>query len=59
MVTREVEGQRGQDRGSQEAEDCEKETRGLELSQMEAIILHLDYFILIFCLVNMELRRAT
>ena len=58
-VTREVEGQRGRDRGSQETEDSEKERRGVELHQMEVFILDLDYFILIFCLARMELRRDT
>ena len=58
-VTREVEGQRGQDRGSQETEDSEKKWWKKKLHQMEVSILDLDYFILIFCLARMEPRRDT
>ena len=49
-VTREFRSQRGQDRGDQEAEDSEKQRRGVGLNQMAAVILDLNYFILIFCL---------
>ena len=41
-ITREVEGQRRQDRGSQEAEDSEKCRPGVELWKIEAIILDLE-----------------
>ena len=56
-VIREVEGQRGRDRGSQEAEDFEKHRRGVEFSHMETD-LDMDYCILIFifCVTRMELR---